>query len=251
MKLYMLSFDTDNGEREDWNVFYTPVEAFSSEQLRQDRIDYLTNAIDEDGYKCEYSFHKYEIDLDASVGLKDHENDEDWEEDDTESTTQMTTTAPSHTIEELFGNAGLDEDSLTSIMGKLREHGTKVYGVPSGSGGSISFGSNGMQIDGLVDMTPTQTTPNTINAFTGWIELYNEQSLNTFKRNPYVVAIDDYVSEQLMIEMGYLFVESYDKFRPAIAETLSFTDKFHNLVKMFNDFDEFGLKINFTENDAL
>jgi hypothetical protein len=58
MTLYMLSYDEDNGDREDWNVFYTPVEAFSSDEKRKARIEVLRAA------NCDYEFHEYEIELD-------------------------------------------------------------------------------------------------------------------------------------------------------------------------------------------
>lgn len=37
MKLYLLFCSYDSGDREDWNVFYTTVEAYSTAALRQQR----------------------------------------------------------------------------------------------------------------------------------------------------------------------------------------------------------------------
>ena len=41
MKVYLLYYDNDNGDRENWNIFYTPVEVFLSEAERQARIDVI------------------------------------------------------------------------------------------------------------------------------------------------------------------------------------------------------------------
>lgn len=65
MKLYMLSYDRDTGSREDWSIFYTPVEAFSSEDLRNQRIEELKKAVDDiDDEPLDYEFHTYEVHLD-------------------------------------------------------------------------------------------------------------------------------------------------------------------------------------------
>lgn len=64
MKLFMLSYDTDYGDREEWNTFYTPVEAFSTEKKRENRIAELKNAVDDDGDPRGYEFHKYEVEVD-------------------------------------------------------------------------------------------------------------------------------------------------------------------------------------------
>lgn len=58
-KIYLLFYDTDHGEREEWNTFYTPVEAFETKELRKDRRKFLT------GKYRELEFH--EIDLDIST----------------------------------------------------------------------------------------------------------------------------------------------------------------------------------------
>lgn len=41
MKVYLLYYDTDMGEREEWNTFYTPCEVFATNQERQARIDVI------------------------------------------------------------------------------------------------------------------------------------------------------------------------------------------------------------------
>ena len=38
MIVYVLQFDDDTGAREDWNVFYTPMEIFDTKAERDQRI---------------------------------------------------------------------------------------------------------------------------------------------------------------------------------------------------------------------
>lgn len=40
-KVYILSYDTDSGNKEDWNPFYIPFEAFHTPEDRQRRVDFL------------------------------------------------------------------------------------------------------------------------------------------------------------------------------------------------------------------
>lgn len=42
--IYLLFYCKDSGDREDWNVYYTPVEAFSTPALRDKRIQELALA---------------------------------------------------------------------------------------------------------------------------------------------------------------------------------------------------------------
>jgi hypothetical protein len=58
MKLYLLYYDIDYGNREAWNTFYTPVEVFASAEKRQARIDFIQKQVDEDGEPVEYDFHE-------------------------------------------------------------------------------------------------------------------------------------------------------------------------------------------------
>jgi hypothetical protein len=58
MKLYLLYYDIDYGNREAWNTFYTPVEVFDSPEKRQARIDFIKQQVDEDGELVEYEFHE-------------------------------------------------------------------------------------------------------------------------------------------------------------------------------------------------
>lgn len=65
MTLYLLYYDTNEGDREEWNVFYTPCEIYSTEQLRQDRITVLEGAVDEEGDPRNYEFEKQEVVIDT------------------------------------------------------------------------------------------------------------------------------------------------------------------------------------------
>lgn len=58
MKLYLLYYDTDMGEREEWNTFYTPCEVFDSAEKRQDRIDFIKAQVDQDGEPVNYGYHE-------------------------------------------------------------------------------------------------------------------------------------------------------------------------------------------------
>ena len=55
MKLYLLYYDNDSGDRENWNTFYTPVEVFLSEKERQDRIDAIKSQSED--YTDDDCFH--------------------------------------------------------------------------------------------------------------------------------------------------------------------------------------------------
>ena len=66
MKLYLLNYDTDTGSREEWNIFYTPTEAFSTDELRKARIEVLKKELDEDDEPMGYEFHKFELETDSA-----------------------------------------------------------------------------------------------------------------------------------------------------------------------------------------
>ena len=63
MKLYLLYYDHDYGDRENWNTFYTPVEVFDSAEKRQARIDFIEQQVDEDGEPLDYEFHEVDTEL--------------------------------------------------------------------------------------------------------------------------------------------------------------------------------------------
>lgn len=74
MKLYLLYFDTNRGDREEWNTFYTPCEVFDSKEKRQERIDFIKNQVDEDGEPTKYEFHKVDTVLMTNELMKEWKN---------------------------------------------------------------------------------------------------------------------------------------------------------------------------------
>jgi hypothetical protein len=63
MKVYLLYYDTDYGDREEWNTFHTPCEVFDSAEKRQARIDFIRAQVDQDGEPVEYEFHTVDQDI--------------------------------------------------------------------------------------------------------------------------------------------------------------------------------------------
>lgn len=55
MIVYMLYYDTNSGDREEWNTFYTPGEAFVSDSDRKERIKHIKTLT------SEYEFHEVDI----------------------------------------------------------------------------------------------------------------------------------------------------------------------------------------------
>lgn len=77
-KVFLLYYDRDDGNKEDWNIFYTPCEAFSSAGDRQSRIDYIK--ANSSRYTDDDCFHTVDLDCLASVTgpiENDFEDDED------------------------------------------------------------------------------------------------------------------------------------------------------------------------------
>lgn len=77
MTIYLLYYDTDYGSNEEWNIFYSNPEAFSTPELREQRIDYLRKAVDEDGEPCEYEFHKVDIEMTDQIDAPHRNQGED------------------------------------------------------------------------------------------------------------------------------------------------------------------------------
>jgi len=63
MKVYLLYYDTDYGDREEWNTFHTPCEVFDSAEKSQARIDFIKSQVDQDGEPVEYEFHTVDLDI--------------------------------------------------------------------------------------------------------------------------------------------------------------------------------------------
>lgn len=84
-KAYVLIYDTDNGNREDCNIFYSPIEVFADPETRQKRIDFIeANA----GY--DIGFREEDLDLltdhlfDIPENLLPYDDDEEDDSDDNE-----------------------------------------------------------------------------------------------------------------------------------------------------------------------
>lgn len=65
MTMYVLFYDRDDGNREDWSVFYTPMEIFATEKERADRIAFIENQIANDPEidDDEFEFHTIEVEM--------------------------------------------------------------------------------------------------------------------------------------------------------------------------------------------
>jgi hypothetical protein len=74
MKLYLLYYDFDQGAREEWNTFYTPVEVFSSELMRARRRRFIS------AQNPNLLFYNVEVDLsethDTPLVGYEYENEE-------------------------------------------------------------------------------------------------------------------------------------------------------------------------------
>lgn len=68
-KVYVLFFDHDYGDREDWNTFYTPCEVFADAATRDAREKYL-KVIDGDLH-----FHTLDLDLHTTFNFPMTEKD--------------------------------------------------------------------------------------------------------------------------------------------------------------------------------
>lgn len=71
-KIYLLFYDTDNGDREEWNTFYTPWEAFTTKEARAERKKVLEKRYANLGV----TFEEQENELDLapdSEGYRDEE----------------------------------------------------------------------------------------------------------------------------------------------------------------------------------
>jgi hypothetical protein len=71
MKVYLLYYDTNHGNREEWNTFYTPCEVFDSAEKRQARMDFIQKQVDEDGEPVEYKFHEVDLDIMSDAEIQE------------------------------------------------------------------------------------------------------------------------------------------------------------------------------------
>jgi hypothetical protein len=66
-KVYLLQYCEDDGSREAWSVFYTPIEAFETKELRDARIEYLRSRNQELEFE--------ETDLEYTTDPKGHDDE--------------------------------------------------------------------------------------------------------------------------------------------------------------------------------
>lgn len=82
MTVYVLIYDVDHGSREDCNIFYSPIEVFSTAAARQARIQKLTDLNEDIGWREEDLELHDNADFEISEHYHPYEDDED--EDDEE-----------------------------------------------------------------------------------------------------------------------------------------------------------------------
>lgn len=81
MTVYVLIYDVDHGSREDCNIFYSPIEVFSTASARQARIQKLTDLNEDIGWREE----DLELHDNADFEISEHYHpyvDEDEEDND-------------------------------------------------------------------------------------------------------------------------------------------------------------------------
>jgi hypothetical protein len=86
-KVYALFYDIDNNDREDWNVFYTPLEIFPTKELRDARIKFLKDDVDDPAFSIEERDLEFSTTADFTIDPKitgeyDNDEDEDFEDDE-------------------------------------------------------------------------------------------------------------------------------------------------------------------------
>jgi hypothetical protein len=78
-KAYVLIYDVDHGNREDCNIFYSPVEVFADAETREKRIQLICNANADIGYRTEDLdlLNDYTFDIPEHLLSYDEDEDED------------------------------------------------------------------------------------------------------------------------------------------------------------------------------
>lgn len=95
-KIYVLIYDYDHGNREDCNIFYSPIEVFADAATREKRIDLLCKTNPDIGYRTEdlepMTIHDFDIPdqylPDPDDEVADTDADDSASEDDTDDATQ-------------------------------------------------------------------------------------------------------------------------------------------------------------------
>jgi len=116
MTVYVLIYDVDHGSREDCNIFYSPIEVFSTAAARQARIDKLSDLNEDIGWREEDLELHDNADFEISEHYHPYEDDED--EDDNTATYQPPTNPSgycfyAHEAPDIFGDD--DDDLVTSV----------------------------------------------------------------------------------------------------------------------------------------
>lgn len=63
MKVYLLFYDEDFGNREAWNTFYTPCEAFTGPLVREKRKAFVLLK------RPDVQFHELDLDIDGNFNF--------------------------------------------------------------------------------------------------------------------------------------------------------------------------------------
>ena len=69
-KVYVLFYDVDEGDRENWNTFYTPCEVFADPETREARKNFVLTSLPGDGIE----FHELDLDLSTAPNFPLHYN---------------------------------------------------------------------------------------------------------------------------------------------------------------------------------
>lgn len=120
-KLYVLFYDIDSDNREDWNVFYTPYEIFPTAELRNERIDFIRANVTDP----ELSFETNDIDISTTSNFEIapkvanfNEVDEDEVDEDEVDDVEVNEEVTIHDVlAEFFGLYEVDEDEVDADEG--------------------------------------------------------------------------------------------------------------------------------------
>ncbi len=82
MTVYVLIYDVDHGSREDCNIFYSPIEVFSTAAARQARIQKLADLNEDIGWREEDLELHDNADFEISEHYHPYEDDDDGENED-------------------------------------------------------------------------------------------------------------------------------------------------------------------------
>lgn len=120
-KVYVLIYDHDHGNREDCNIFYSPIEVFADAETREKRIELLAKTNDDIGFRTEDLELATIHDFDIPENLLPYEDEDD--EDDEDDRPDMRDYEPPedpsgycfyvHEAPDMFGDE--DDDPVTTV----------------------------------------------------------------------------------------------------------------------------------------